>query len=123
MFLGYAVFKNALLSRHCLAHADVLIAPAVKQVDWTDFASYAQLIAEGEKAAEAKLSEIRDTSDRRRGRQFFRKTVHLLGAKLNRYGKGFPWANEKPATIPGIRGSERCWHVSIFPGLVDHDGR
>ena len=47
------------LSQRSRGGADVLIEPDVRQVTWTDFPNYEELIHLGDKAAESKIDEIR----------------------------------------------------------------
>jgi len=47
------------LSRRGRESADLLIEPAVKQVDWAKFMNYEELIQQGEKAAESQIGNIK----------------------------------------------------------------
>ncbi|MBW2437559.1 MAG: patatin-like phospholipase family protein [Deltaproteobacteria bacterium] len=47
------------LSRRGRESADLLIEPAVRQVDWTNFMNYEEVILQGEKAAESQIENIK----------------------------------------------------------------
>jgi NTE family protein len=59
------------LNRRSRESADILIQPDGKQIHWTGFAHYEELIQEGERATERKLDEIREKSTPRSWRKIF----------------------------------------------------
>jgi NTE family protein len=65
------------LSRRGRESADLLIEPAVKQVDWAKFMNYEELIQEGEKAAASQVENIK------------KLMAHPLRRKLMRWTKKF----------------------------------
>ena len=67
------------LSRRCREEADVIIEPAVRQIEWTDFFNFNELIREGERAAESKVEEIQNLLEhgfRRKVFQWVREIIH-----------------------------------------------
>lgn len=73
------------LSRQYRERVDVLIEPAVKQNEWTDFLKYRELILEGEKATESKIGEIREVLNHRIRRKVFRTIREIVGEAKRRY--------------------------------------
>ena len=71
------------LSKQSREGADVLIEPDVRQVEWTDFLNYEELIYEGEKAAESEIENIREMLNGRFRKRIFRWSKRLSpGSKI-----------------------------------------
>ena len=62
------------LSRRGREFADLLIEPAVRQVDWANFMNYEEVILQGEKAAESQIENIKRLIARSFRRKLFRWT-------------------------------------------------
>ncbi|MDZ7696271.1 MAG: patatin-like phospholipase family protein [Deltaproteobacteria bacterium] len=69
---------NFHLNRESGQKADILIGPAVNQFAWTDFLKYQEIIQEGEKAAGARLHEIKAVLNPRFSRKVYLKAIQLI---------------------------------------------
>ena len=95
------------LNRESRQKADILIEPAVKHMEWTDFLKYEEIIREGEKATGSAIGEIRmmlNPGWRRRVSQRIRESAPW--SKREEHGRDLPvlapvWLNAETARLEG----------------------
>jgi NTE family protein len=76
------------LSRRGRESADLLIEPAVKQVNWAKFMNYEELIQQGEKAAESQIENIKNL------------IAHPFCRKINTWTKKFVKGRKRTVSYP-----------------------
>ncbi len=76
------------LNRQGRECTDILIEPEVEQNGWTDFLKYKEHIREGEKAAAAKIDEIRVMLDNRFRKKVYQDVIKVLPGIKGQWNKG-----------------------------------